>query len=317
MEYENRGWLTREGQHILKPFHMQGPQPDPNAFRLATAPRRRSDSAMDNLPSSTASPVRIPERPGTSQGFTIPPKGVLKEAVTGPPGSPVDRSGRLYHPSQKAATGAGDPVTGDRKRSHGFASMSVRAFDKDFGPIKPSKARAFAGPEGFGRTVKRLPGWRQYFDIKTHSFYWVNTRSHTSQYHSPDGKAEEQEERWTKLDEKEMARKIFRKGRAEIVVGAADHWLPDYRKTAAESNIQDSMKAKQTLFAMLHRWSLRWDKILDAFKTMDLMAEVTYSQLRSALIRFNVYYADDLLQHVWQQLDPGDGLVKISELTGV
>jgi hypothetical protein len=51
---------------------------------------------------------------------------------------------------------------------------------------------------------------------------------------------------------------------------------------------------------------------------MDINAngEVSRSQLRTALIRFNVSYNDDLLETVWTFLDPEDtGIVKISKLT--
>ena len=138
MEYQNLGWLTREGQKILQPFHLQGPQPNPNAFRLSSGSgRRRPLSSMEGLPQAvkTQSPAaRIPVRPGTSQGFaqtTTSPLGTLKPNQT--------------------TTGHG---TG------GIEGMSRR-------------------------NVKSLPGWKQFFDQATSSFYWVNTRDHTSQWHHP------------------------------------------------------------------------------------------------------------------------------------
>jgi len=164
------------------------------------------------------------------------------------------------------------------------------------------------------RNVKSLPGWKQFFDHSTLSYYWVNTHDHTSQWHHPSETLKQATAEW----DGQKAEVKLRKDKAGIVIGSADHWLSNYHSERPEMQGPDSLCTKQAVLAMMHRWSLKWDKINEAFRGMDVKAngEVNRSQLRTALIRFNVSYNDALLENVWMFLDPADtGVVKISALT--
>ena len=140
------------------------------------------------------------------------------------------------------------------------------------------------------RNVKSLPGWKQFFDQATSSFYWVNTRDHTSQWHHPVEKRrsrKQNEEIWNgqKADVKLRADKVG------IVMGAADHWLPEYQNAPSDPPGRTALQTKQTVLAMLHRWSLKWGKISEAFRGMDIKAngEIKRSQLRTGIKKLHAY----------------------------
>ena len=198
-------------------------------------------------------------------------------------------------------------------------------------PVRPATSQGFVQgplgtlkPKGGGvgleagmarRNVKSLPGWKQFFDHSKMSYYWVNTTDHTAQWHHPS------ETRKPRKESDEGLKKAEVKLRADkigIPTGYADHWLTEYRDSDTSSKQTTALKTRQTVLAMLHRWASKWGKIYEAFRGMDVKAngEVSRSQLRTALIRFNVSYRDDLLDTVWAFLDPSDtGSVKISMLT--
>lgn len=222
---------------MLQPFHLQGPQPNPNAFRLSSGSGlRRPGSSLEILPQAvkSQSPVaRIPVRPGTSQGFA--------QTTTSSLGT--------FKPSQ-TMTGHG---TG------GVAGMSRR-------------------------NVKSLPGWKQFFDNSTSSFYWVNTRDHTSQWQHPTEKRRSRKE-IEKFWDGQKAEVKLRADKVGIVIGAADHWLPEYQNAPRDPPGRTALQTKQTVLAMLHRWSQKWGKISEAFRGMDIKAngEIDRSQLRTGM----------------------------------
>jgi len=197
-------------------------------------------------------------------------------------------------------------------------------------PARPATSQGLAGPGPLGtmipaeqglsagmsrRNVKSLPGWKQFFDHSKMTFYWVNTSDHTSQWHHPSETRKPRKEAEEDLKKAEVK---LRADKIGIPTGYADHWLGQYRDGDDSGKGPKSLETRQTVMAMLHRWASKWGKINEAFRGMDVKAngEVSRSQLRTALIRFNVSYRDDLLDTVWAFLDPSDtGVVKISSLT--
>jgi Ca2+-binding EF-hand superfamily protein len=193
--------------------------------------------------------------------------------------------------------------------SQGFTNGST------LGEFRP-KTRIAGGSVGVDgrRNIKSLPGWRQMFDHADKSFYWLNIKNHSTQWHHPYEQKKTVEKSW----DGKKAEVAIRKEKHGIVIGHADHWLNEYQSAPSGATETTRLKTKQTVLAMIHRWSLKWEKISEAFRGMEIRenGEISRAQLRTALIRFNVSYNDSLLEDVWSFLDPSDtGTVKISILT--
>ena len=244
--------------------------------------------------------VRIPVRPGTSQVAACIRRwrsgGAGRLCLAGRPSA----CSCPPHPPRKPAADAVPPAP---LFGQGFAT-AIRC-DND-------------GMSGMSRrNIKSLPGWKQFFDHKSKSYYWLNTHNHSSQWQHPVNQPRSREQVEADWDGRKASVKL-RKDKVGIVMGAADHWLPRYANTTPDEQGPASLKTKQKVLAMIHRWAQKWDSITEAFRGMDINAngEVSRSQLRTALIRFNVSYNDALLETVWGFLDPEDtGVVKISKLT--
>jgi len=277
--------------------------------------RCRPVSALDALPAE----LRPSGRPGTSQVAAPCDVRLCNSAsmfigarCSAPPERP---------PGQRARSMKGAHGTNRGLRTE---TISVLALKREANPVSAWQgfatvtATADSGLAGISRRhVKSPPGWKQFFDHNNMSYYWLNTRNHSSQWNHPVENPRTRKQVEADWDGQKALVKL-RRDKVGIVMGAADHWMPHYANTPAEAPGPSSLQTKQKVLAMIHRWSLKWDNITEAFRGMDINAngEVSRSQLRTALIRFNVSYNDDLLETVWTFLDPEDtGIVKISKLT--
>jgi hypothetical protein len=271
--------------------------------------RCRPASALDALPAE----LRPSGRPGTSQVDAYIYRGTVPR-----------RQNDLAGSGQRARSIKGAHGTTRGPRTEAVCMLALK---REANP--PSAWQGFAtatatAPEDSGlagmsrRHVKSLPGWKQFFDHNSMSYYWLNTRNHSSQWNHPVENPRTRKQVEADWDGQKALVKL-RRDKVGIVMGAADHWMPPhYAHTPADTPGPSSLQTKQKVLAMIHRWSLKWDNITESFRGMDINSngEVSRSQLRTALIRFNVSYKDDLLEIVWTFLDPEDtGIVKIGKLT--
>ena len=104
--------------------------------------------------------------------------------------------------------------------SQGFTNGST------LGEFRP-KTRIAGGSVGVDgrRNIKSLPGWRQMFDHADKSFYWLNIKNHSTQWHHPYEQKKTVEKSW----DGKKAEVAIRKEKHGIVIGHADHWLNEYQ----------------------------------------------------------------------------------------
>ena len=300
MQYDSGGghglsWLTRPGQDIVAAVEAGTRTAPPKGFRLASAASRRPD--------------------GTAAvgGFKDPGDVFLYGRSDQQAMPRLDRSGARRHTLTPVPATASPVRPPPRPRSsQSFASEAL-------GTFKPSNSQKKGDSTLLGlsrRHVKSLPdfptrsGWKQMFDHKTLSYYWLNTRDHTSQWHHPHEAKPDTQVAWEEFAKKAAVQ--VRKDKAGVMIGDADSFLPEYpaaspQKTGAGRGQPAALQTRQAVLAMLNRWANKWDKISEAFRGLDIKdGVISRSQLRTALIRFNVSYNDALLETVWSFLDPSD-----------
>ncbi|KAJ1495861.1 hypothetical protein T484DRAFT_1760763, partial [Baffinella frigidus] len=213
------------------------------------------------------------------------------------------------HPGLAATGGQNSGAVRDQLRSNSRAGGGAMDGSRPRTSDAMHMDRPVTGARMLGTRKNRHDGWRRMWDPELKAYFWVDTRTHSAQWHEPGTAAPLSHKAW----DGKAAAVTERVEKVGLHLGLSQaSWFPGVHITDFTAE-ESKSKVKRSVAMMLQKWNEKWGQMTKAFRELDIdkdgrLSQNTFreldivkdgrlsqSELRSALIRFNIGYTDALL----------------------